>query len=89
MANPMSREMNNSPAVWGAVETMALTVSVLISTKFLPVSLLTHIARDLSLMEGQAGQAISISGLFAVITSLFIAQITAGIRRIRPNDANQ
>ena len=42
----------------------------------MPVSLLTPIAGDLHLTEGQAGQAISISGLFAVITSLFIAGLT-------------
>jgi predicted MFS family arabinose efflux permease len=45
------------------------------------VSLPTRIAGDLGLSEGQAGQAISISGLFAVITSLFIAGLTRGIDR--------
>ena len=35
-------------------------------------ALLRPIARDLALTEGQAGQAISISGIFAVVTSLFI-----------------
>ena len=35
------------------------------------MSLLTPIARDLAVSEGQAGLAIAVSGLFAVITSLF------------------
>jgi predicted MFS family arabinose efflux permease len=37
----------------------------------MPVSLLTPIAAELGISEGQAGQAISVSGLFAVVTSLF------------------
>jgi len=57
---------------WSAVFAMALCVFVLIASEFMPVSLLSPIARDLALTEGQAGQAISISGVFAVVTSLFI-----------------
>ena len=47
----------------------------------MPVSLLTPIAHDLSATEGMAGQAISISGLFAVATSLFIATIAGRFDR--------
>lgn len=68
-------------SAWGAVASMSLCVSVLIASEFMPVSLLTPIAGDLGLSEGQAGQAISISGLFAVVTSLFVAQLTRGIDR--------
>lgn len=60
---------------------MALCVFVLIASEFMPVSLLTPIAGDLGLSEGQAGQAISILGLFAVLTSLFIARLSRGIDR--------
>ncbi|MBD9638854.1 MFS transporter [Ensifer sp. ENS07] len=60
---------------------MALSVAVLIASEFMPVSLLTPIASDLVMTEGQAGQAISISGLFAVITSLVIAGITRSTDR--------
>jgi predicted MFS family arabinose efflux permease len=45
----------------------------------MPVSLLSPIAHDLRLTEGEAGQAISISGIFAVITSLSIT-LLAGKR---------
>lgn len=62
--------------VWGAVLAMSLCAFALVASEFLPVSLLTPIASDLSLSEGQAGQAISISGFFAVITSLFLASAT-------------
>jgi predicted MFS family arabinose efflux permease len=47
----------------------------------MPISLLTPIATDLSLTEGQAGQAISVSGIFAVLTSLFIASATGRLDR--------
>ncbi|PKH31771.1 transcriptional regulator [Pseudomonas sp. 43NM1] len=65
--------------VWGAVLAMSLGAFALVTSEFLPVSLLTPLATDLALTEGQAGQAISISGLFAVVTSLFIASV---IRRL-------
>lgn len=66
---------------WGAVYAMTLCVSALIAAEFLPVSLLTPIAGDLGMTEGQAGQAIAISGAFAVITSLLISRLTRGIDR--------
>jgi predicted MFS family arabinose efflux permease len=66
---------------WGAVLSMTLCVAVLIASEFMPVSLLSPIASDLHLSEGQAGQAISISGLFAVVTSLFVAGLTRNVDR--------
>jgi predicted MFS family arabinose efflux permease len=66
---------------WTAVFALTLCVSTLIASEFMPVSLLTPIASDLSVSQGQAGQAIAISGIFAVITSLFIASATQGVDR--------
>ncbi|CAN5361586.1 MFS transporter [soil metagenome] len=66
---------------WSAVFALTLCVSTLIASEFMPVSILTPIAADLHLTEGAAGQAISISGLFAVLTSLLIATVTRGIDR--------
>lgn len=60
---------------------MSLCAFALVASEFLPVSLLTPIASDLSLTEGQAGQAISISGFLAVITSLLLSSLTQGIDR--------
>ncbi|RYE41835.1 MAG: MFS transporter [Hyphomicrobiales bacterium] len=54
---------------------------MLIASEFMPVSLLTPIATDLHATEGMAGQAISVSGLFAVVTSLFIATISSRFDR--------
>jgi len=58
---------------------MALGAFVLVASEFMPVSLLTPIASDLGVSEGHAGQAISISGAFALITSLRISSM-AGTR---------
>jgi predicted MFS family arabinose efflux permease len=66
---------------WPAVFALTLCVSTLIASEFMPVSLLTPIATDLHLTEGQAGQAIAVSGIFAVLTSLFISSATKGVDR--------
>src|SRR3954447_5105843 len=66
---------------WSAVLALTLCVSALIASEFMPVSLLTPIASDLRLTEGQAGQAIAVSGIFAVLTSLFISSATRGVDR--------
>ena len=66
---------------WGAVGALTLCVSALIASEFLPVSLLTPIAADLHMTEGQAGQAIAVSGAFAVVTSLFVSTLTRGMDR--------
>jgi len=68
-------------SAWGAVLSMSLCVMVLIASEFMPVSLLTPLASDLRMTEGQAGQAISVSGIFAVVTSLFISAVTARLDR--------
>lgn len=66
---------------WGAILSMSLCAFALVASEFMPVSLLTPIASDLVMTEGQAGQVISVSGLFAVVTSLFIAVIAGKMDR--------
>lgn len=68
-------------ASWGAVFALTLCVGTLIASEFMPVNLLTPIASDLKVSEGRAGQAIAVSGLFAVLTSLTISSLTRGIDR--------
>jgi predicted MFS family arabinose efflux permease len=60
---------------------MSLAAFVLVASEFMPVSLLTPIALDLHVTEGQAGQGISVSGLFALFTSLLIASVAARVDR--------
>lgn len=66
---------------WSAVFALSLCAATLIASEFLPVSLLTPIASGLRLTEGQAGQAIAVSGLFAVLSGLFISPATSGFDR--------
>jgi predicted MFS family arabinose efflux permease len=66
---------------WGAVFALTLCVATLIASEFMPVSLLTPIAANLHITEGRAGQAIAVSGIFAVLTSLGISSATRGIDR--------
>src|SRR5215217_4815020 len=81
----MDTGSSNSPIsgrqVWSAVGSMSMCVAMLIAAEFMPVSLLTPIAADLGTTDGMAGQAISISGLFAVVTSLLIATIAGRFDR--------
>ncbi len=66
---------------WGAVFALTLCVATLIASEFMPVSLLTPIASGLHMSEGRAGQAIAVSGVFAVLTSLGLSSATRGIDR--------
>lgn len=68
-------------AAWGAVPSMALCVAMLIASEFMPVSLLTPMAEGLHATEGQTGQAVSISGLFAVAASMAITTVAGTLNR--------
>ncbi|TWC01240.1 transcriptional regulator [Bradyrhizobium macuxiense] len=74
-------EEGKPAAAWGAVLSMALCVAMLIASEFMPVSLLTPMAEGLRATEGQTGQAISISGLFAVTASLLITTVAGTLNR--------
>jgi predicted MFS family arabinose efflux permease len=69
------------PAAWGAVLALSLAAFALVASEFMPVSLLTPIATDLQVTEGQAGQAISISGFFAILASLFASSVAGKLDR--------
>jgi len=77
----LSQEETNPAAAWSAVLSMALCVAMLIASEFMPVSLLTPMAEGLRATEGQTGQAISISGLFAVAASLLITTVAGQLNR--------
>lgn len=68
-------------AAWGGVFALALGAFALVASEFMPVSLLTSIATDLHVSEGQAGQAIAVSGAFALVTSLAMSSIAGTIDR--------
>ena len=70
-----------APAAWGAVLAMSLDAFALVASDFMPVSLLTPLATDLHITEGQAGQSIAISGAFALLTSLCLTSVVGRLDR--------
>ncbi|MCA0327492.1 MAG: MFS transporter [Proteobacteria bacterium] len=76
-----SKTTGDRPAHWGGVFAMTLCVFALIASEFMPVSLLTPMARDLRVSEGWVGYGIAISGAFAVLTSLAISQLAGSLNR--------
>ncbi|WP_282257489.1 MFS transporter [Stenotrophomonas sp. PS02301] len=78
-----SPPVNATARQWGGVLAMSLGAFALVAAEFMPVSLLTPLARDLHVSEGQAGQAIAVSGAFALVTSLIIAPLAGGVDRKR------
>ncbi|WP_024914291.1 MFS transporter [Chania multitudinisentens] len=74
-------ETSDRPAYWSGVFAMSLCVFTLIASEFMPVSLLTPLATDLRITEGMAGQSITISGAFAVLTSLSISALAGTMDR--------
>lgn len=66
---------------WAAILSLFIGVTSLIASEFVPISLLTPIAQDLSITEGQVGQSVTIVGLFAVIAGLLLAPLTKKIDR--------
>jgi len=69
------------PAAWGAVMAMSLAAFALVASEFMPVSLLTPLAAELRISEGQAGQSIAISGAFALVTSLLLGSVVGRLDR--------
>ncbi|WP_082190061.1 MFS transporter [Frateuria defendens] len=76
-----SHETQVHSASWSGVFAMSVCAFALIASEFLPVSLLTPMARDLHVTEGMTGQGIAISGAFAVLTSLFISALAGSLNR--------
>lgn len=81
MTQSCNPAVSGSESHWNAVICLSLLAFVLVASEFMPVSLLTPIAQELRVSEGQAGQAISVSGLFAVLTSLFGNTLLARLDR--------
>jgi predicted MFS family arabinose efflux permease len=79
--NPAPNAIEEQPAYWSGVFAMTVCVFALIASEFMPVSLLTPIATELGVSQGWAGYGIAISGVFAVLTSLFISRLAGAIDR--------
>lgn len=73
--------VSNRNAYWSGVFSVTSCIFLLITSEFMPVSLLTPIAKDLAISEGMAGQGLTISGICAVIISLILPTIIGNIDR--------
>ncbi len=54
---------------WLAVATVALGTFVMVTTEFLPIGLLSSMARDLQVSEGTAGLMVTVPGIVAAIAA--------------------
>lgn len=66
---------------WSAVFALAFGVAGLITTEFLPMSLLTPMSQGLGVSEGLAGQSLTATAFAAIFTSLLIGSVARGIDR--------
>lgn len=81
VASALRQDATDRTASWGGVFAMTLCVFALIASEFMPVSLLTPMATTLRVSEGLVGDGMAISGVFAVLTSLSISTLAAGVNR--------
>jgi len=66
---------------WAAVGSLALGVFSLVTAEFLPASLLTPIAADFRISEGAAGQTVTATAAFALLSSLLVTAVIRNLDR--------
>lgn len=66
---------------WSAIFSIAIAVAFLVTVEFLPAGLLTPMSEELNISQGLAGQTLTITAIFAVISSLFASSATRNIDR--------
>lgn len=65
----------------GAVFSLTLGVFSLVMAEFLPASLLTPMADSLAVSEGQAGQAVTVTAVVALLSGLLVTSATQRLDR--------
>ena len=70
-----------APARWPAIFSLTLGVFGLVTAEFLPASLLTEMAADLSMSEGAAGQTVTTTALIGAIAAPSIPVLTRRMDR--------
>ncbi|CAM3725487.1 Purine ribonucleoside efflux pump NepI [Pseudomonas reidholzensis] len=75
--------LDEAPATpaWMAVFSLAMGVFGLLTAEYLPASLLTLMATDLSVSEALAGQAVTVTAVVALFAGLLVPGLTRGIDR--------
>jgi predicted MFS family arabinose efflux permease len=75
------RKAGSSEPAWFAVGSMALGVFSLVTAEFLPANLLTPIAADFRISEGAAGQTVTATAAFALLSSLLVTAVIRNLDR--------
>ncbi|WP_148255433.1 MFS transporter [Aidingimonas lacisalsi] len=70
-----------SRAAWSAVFSLTLGVFSLVMAEFLPASLLTPMAESLAISESQAGQAVTVTAILALLSGLLVTSATRRLDR--------
>jgi predicted MFS family arabinose efflux permease len=63
------------PTSWAGVVSLGLGIFAIVMAEFLPASLLPHIADDMDVSTGVAGQAVSVTAFAAALTALLISVV--------------
>jgi predicted MFS family arabinose efflux permease len=80
-AQRMTAPIESDKPAWNAIAAISLGVAGLIIAEFLPAGMLTPMASDLGITEGLAGQTVTATSIFAVLTSLLLAFVTRKLNR--------
>ncbi|WP_353980227.1 MFS transporter [Salinicola endophyticus] len=81
MSTPLPTAQPAPPSRWFAVIALTLGVFSLVMAEFLPASLLTPMADSLAISEGQAGQAVTVTAVVALLSGLLVASVTQRLDR--------
>ncbi|WP_342596172.1 MFS transporter [Salinicola lusitanus] len=76
-----TRPTGASRGAWSAVFSLTLGVFSLVMAEFLPASLLTPMADSLAISEGQAGQAVTVTAVVALLSGLLVTSATQRLDR--------
>lgn len=66
---------------WAGVVSLSVGVFALVTSEFLPASLLSRIAGDLGVSEGVAGQSVSVTAIVAAVSGLILPVLLSRVDR--------
>jgi predicted MFS family arabinose efflux permease len=66
---------------WAGVVSLSVGVFALVTSEFLPASLLSRIAGDLRVSEGVAGQSVSVTAIVAAVSGLIVPVLLSRVDR--------
>ncbi|MEH6641080.1 MFS transporter [Vreelandella glaciei] len=76
-----STHESQTPSRWIAVFSLTMGVFSLVMAEFLPASLLTPMADSLMISAGQAGQAVTVTAVVALLAGLLVTSVTQRLDR--------